>query len=122
MKTIRETLKGKFDAWLDKRCDKGVDTYGHELDDCPDEKFDWRDMLIEELLDGLQYQEKEIRILKKRLEDAAKVRAVLAKHNIAPKESPFEEQYFKGFKPNPITGDPLDPRNWVRPPYADLDD
>jgi transposase len=67
MDTIRETLKRKFGIWLDQRCDKGLDTYGHELDDCPDDKFDWRDMLIEELLDGLQYQEKEIRRLKKEL-------------------------------------------------------
>lgn len=66
---IRESLKHKFNNWVDERCDKGLNTYGHELDECPDDKYDWRDMLIEELLDGLQYQEKEIKRLKKVIED-----------------------------------------------------
>lgn len=107
MKTIRESLKEKFDNWLDERCDKGLNTYGHELDDCPDEKFDWRNMLIEELLDGLQYQEKEIRRLEKenrelekRLEDTAKISKVFAKHGITPKEQSTDNPFFKGYKPS----------------------
>jgi hypothetical protein len=106
MDTIRQTLKRKFGIWLDQRCDKGLDTYGHELDDCPDDKFDWRDMLIEELLDGLQYQEKEIKRLKKELESTKRIAQFFSKH-IERLEKP-KEPFFKGYKP--------------KPPYFDLDD
>ena len=61
---IRDSLKEKFNKWLDERCDKGEETYNQTLDECPNDRYDWRDMLIEELLDGLQYQEKEIKRLK----------------------------------------------------------
>lgn len=97
MGNIRENLKEKFNNWLDQRCDKGEETYNHTLDDCPDDKYDWRDMLIEELLDGLQYQEKEIKRLKKELAGKGRLLQVFAK------PSPFEIEYAKA-------------------PYADLDD
>jgi hypothetical protein len=101
MDTIRETLKRKFGIWLDQRCDKGLDTYGHELDDCPDDKFDWRDMLIEELLDGLQYQEKEIKRLKKEIETLQVQNTKMFRRIGQP--SPFEQECKKAA-------------------YADLDD
>lgn len=39
-----------------------------------------------------------------------------------PTKSPFEEGMIMNWEHKPITGDPLDPRNHVKPPYADLDD
>lgn len=52
---------------LNDRIWKGYETYGQTLDDCPDDAYDWNQMLIEELLDGLQYMFKQNGILKKRL-------------------------------------------------------
>lgn len=52
---------------LNERIVKGYETYGQTLDDCPDDAYDWNQMLIEELLDGLQYMAKENAILRKKL-------------------------------------------------------
>lgn len=52
---------------LNARISKGFETYGQTLDDCPDDAYDWDQMLIEELLDGLQYMAKENAILRKKL-------------------------------------------------------
>jgi len=52
---------------LNARISKGCETYGQTLDDCPDDAYDWQQMLIEELLDGLQYMAKENAILRKKL-------------------------------------------------------
>lgn len=52
---------------LNDRIWKGYETYGQTLDDCPDDAYDWNQMLIEELLDGLQYMAKENAILRKKL-------------------------------------------------------
>lgn len=52
---------------LNDRIWKGYETYGQTLDDCPDDAYDWDQMLIEELLDGLQYMAKENAILRKKL-------------------------------------------------------
>ncbi len=49
------------------RIGKGYETYQSTLDDCDDNAYDWDQMLIEELLDGLQYMFKQNGILKKRL-------------------------------------------------------
>ena len=45
---------------LEKQTAKGHKKYGHTLDDCPDDKYDWRLMAMEELIDCIQYQQKEI--------------------------------------------------------------
>lgn len=52
---------------LNDRIWKGYETYGQTLDDCPDDAYDWDQMIIEELLDGLQYMAKENAILRKKL-------------------------------------------------------
>ena len=52
---------------LNDRISKGYETYGQTLDDCPDDAYDWNQMIIEELLDGLQYMAKENAILRKKL-------------------------------------------------------
>jgi hypothetical protein len=56
----RDTVKGRIIDYLNKQTDKGVKKYGHTLDESPDEKHDWRLMMIEELVDCIQYQQKEI--------------------------------------------------------------
>lgn len=45
---------------LYKQRAKGLSKYGHTLDECPDNKFDWKLMAMEELIDLAQYQQKEI--------------------------------------------------------------
>ncbi|CAN7655224.1 hypothetical protein LJR153_005068 [Paenibacillus sp. LjRoot153] len=56
----KKTIKGRIFDYFNKQTEKGVKKYGHTLDDCPDDKFDWRLMIIEELIDCVQYQQKEI--------------------------------------------------------------
>lgn len=46
-------------AWLcQKQFNKGVEKYGHTIDDCPKNKFNWKTMAIEELIDFWVYREK----------------------------------------------------------------
>lgn len=61
------TIRSRIIDLLDRQSDKGVQTYGHYLDDAPDENFDWRLMAMEELIDLAQYQQKEIMRLEKAL-------------------------------------------------------
>jgi NTP pyrophosphatase (non-canonical NTP hydrolase) len=51
-------IKQIINDLLDMQEQKGIQTYGHSLEDCPDDKFDWQQMTIEELIDALQYQVK----------------------------------------------------------------
>jgi hypothetical protein len=37
---------------------KGLEKYGHTLEDCPYDKYDWREMELEEIVDFLQYVKK----------------------------------------------------------------
>ena len=37
---------------------KGLKKYGHNIDDCPNDKYDWVDMAYEEIADFLIYKEK----------------------------------------------------------------
>lgn len=37
---------------------KGIEKYGHSIDDCPDDKYDWKIMAIEELVDFFVYKMK----------------------------------------------------------------
>ncbi|MGL6105205.1 hypothetical protein [Romboutsia sp.] len=39
----------------DKQVAKGLAKYGHSLQDCPEDKFDWNIMALEELVDAAQY-------------------------------------------------------------------
>jgi hypothetical protein len=61
------TVKERIIDLLTKQTEKGLSKYGHTLDDCPDEKYDWRLMAMEELIDLAQYQQKEIMRLEKEL-------------------------------------------------------
>lgn len=53
---ILETI-GKL---IDQQTAKGLEKYDHKLEDCPVNKYDWQHMMMEELIDALQYQQKEI--------------------------------------------------------------
>lgn len=59
------TIKEEIIKILDKQNKKGMDTYGQTLDECPDDAYDWQQMMIEELVDALQYQIKENKRLKR---------------------------------------------------------
>lgn len=70
-------LRNNIVALLDRQIEKGVNTYGHYLDDAPTkptcntcnqpiqsaEGFDWKMMALEELIDLVQYQQKLIQEL-----------------------------------------------------------
>jgi NTP pyrophosphatase (non-canonical NTP hydrolase) len=70
MKTqISEAIVHIISERLGERNDKGFETYKETLDDVPFENYDWNQMLIEELLDGMQYQQKENQRLKQELKE-----------------------------------------------------
>jgi hypothetical protein len=52
---------------LEVQLNKGYSKYHQTLDQCPDEAYDWNSMLIEELIDGIQYLVKQNGILKRKL-------------------------------------------------------
>ncbi|MFD1203571.1 nucleoside triphosphate pyrophosphohydrolase family protein [Sporosarcina contaminans] len=62
--TIKAAILDDIGRRIDQQTEKGVNKYSHTLDDCPPNKYDWQTMIIEELVDALQYQQKEIRRLK----------------------------------------------------------
>lgn len=61
---IKDKILNDIETRIDNQINKGVEKYGHSLDDCPHDKYDWLVMLNEELVDGLQYANKEIKRLK----------------------------------------------------------
>jgi hypothetical protein len=62
-----ETIRDTIVNMLDKQTAKGIKTYGHTLDDCPDIKYDWNLMALEEAIDLIQYLMKKQRVLIKHL-------------------------------------------------------
>lgn len=52
-------IQKKINEILTRQNNKGFETYGHYLEDAADEEFDWENMLIEELIDAIQYSIKE---------------------------------------------------------------
>lgn len=58
--SIKERILQTVESQIDAQTDKGIGKYSHDLDDCPPEKFNWQQMINEELIDALQYQQKEI--------------------------------------------------------------
>lgn len=63
--TIKQQILNTVSDLIDNQTDKGIKTYGQSLDDCPYDKHDWQNMIIEELIDALQYQQKQIKELSK---------------------------------------------------------
>lgn len=41
---------------IKKQQEKGIKKYGHSIDECPLDKFNWRTMMLEELADLLIYK------------------------------------------------------------------
>ena len=64
MNTIKHRILDNIETLINKQTQKGIKTYGHTLDDCPIDKYDWQQMIIEELIDALQYQQKQMDKLK----------------------------------------------------------
>ena len=40
---------------VEKQEQKGIAKYGHTIDDCPDDKYNWKGMMMEELADAMMY-------------------------------------------------------------------
>lgn len=62
--TIKDSLLHRIRKQIDDQSNKGVAKYGHTLDDCNYDKYDWLEMANQELIDLAQYQQKEIRRLR----------------------------------------------------------
>src|SRR5699024_8009577 len=60
MPTIKNKVLASIKTLMDLQNEKGLKKYGQSLDDAPYEKYDWKIMIIEELIDALQYQQKEM--------------------------------------------------------------
>ena len=60
MTTIKNKVLTNIKTLMDLQNEKGLKKYGQSLDDCPSNKHDWKIMIIEELIDALQYQQKEM--------------------------------------------------------------
>lgn len=58
--TIKERILQTVEGNIEAQTAKGVKTYNQTLDDCAYEAYDWQNMINEELIDALQYQQKEI--------------------------------------------------------------
>lgn len=70
MTTIKELILNTIEEHIDEQNAKGVANYGQTLDDCPVDAYDWQQMVIEEMIDALQYQQKEIKKIRGELKTA----------------------------------------------------
>lgn len=61
MTTIKEAVLITIEQHINEQNAKGMKNYGQTLDECPADAYDWQNMIIEELIDALQYQQKEIK-------------------------------------------------------------
>lgn len=63
-RTISSLLLGKWISYSDwmwtikEQSSKGFEKYGHYIDECPKDKFNWTNMALEELIDFWVYKEK----------------------------------------------------------------
>ena len=58
--TIKEMILATIEEHIDAQNKKGVKKYGQTIDDCPADNYDWMKMALEEAIDLMQYQQKEI--------------------------------------------------------------
>lgn len=58
-----------FSYVVDKQDRKGFAKYNETIDDAHDEEYDWSEMLLEEMVDGMKYAVKEIVRLRKELQE-----------------------------------------------------
>lgn len=64
MKTIKQAVLETIEQHIDEQNAKGMANYGQSLDDSPVDAYDWQNMIIEEMIDALQYQQKEMKKLR----------------------------------------------------------
>lgn len=64
MTTIKEAVLSTVSKALDAQTEKGITKYGQSLDDISVDAYDWNQMAAEEMIDGMQYQQMEIKKLK----------------------------------------------------------
>lgn len=57
--TIKEQLMILVEQTLDAQNEKGMSKYNITLDECGESEWNWSEMIIEELIDALQYSIKE---------------------------------------------------------------
>ncbi len=67
MTTIKEAVLSTIERHIEAQNEKGMKNYGQTLDDCPVDDYNWQTMIIEELIDALQYQQKEMGRLNRQL-------------------------------------------------------
>lgn len=65
MKTIKQAVLETIEQRLTEQTDKGIAKYGQSLDEVPVDAYNWNQMAAEEMIDGLQYQQMEIKKLKR---------------------------------------------------------
>lgn len=58
--TIKDMILATIEGHIDAQNEKGMKKYGETLDDCSVDAYDWLKMALEEAIDMLQYQQKEI--------------------------------------------------------------
>jgi hypothetical protein len=75
---IKRRIMEYMDMRLDQCNEKGLNEYGSTLENQNNPKYDWRDMMIEELLDACQYAHKRALVAEKALEEFK----VMAERNI----------------------------------------
>ncbi len=63
---IKEKILNNISNLIDKQNAKGLKKYGQSIDDCPPRDYDWQNMIIEELIDALQYQQKQMQELEEK--------------------------------------------------------
>lgn len=72
-KTFKDLILANIAQLIDGQNSKGMETYGRPLEECPPEDYDWNLMIIEELIDALQYQQKENKQLRALVLDQERV-------------------------------------------------
>lgn len=65
MKTIKQAVLETIEQRLTEQTDKGIAKYGQSLDEVPVDAYNWNQMAAEEMTDGLQYQQMEIKKLRR---------------------------------------------------------
>ena len=65
--TIKEKIIANISAQLDSQNGKGLAHYGKSLEDCDLSDYDWNIMINEEVIDALQYQQMEMKKIKRLL-------------------------------------------------------
>lgn len=74
---IKEKIIANIAARLDSQNAKGLAHYGKRLEDCDLGDYDWQEEINQELIDALQYQQMELKKVKKMLFIAEKENRLL---------------------------------------------